>query len=230
MFAKRFETVLHVNGYSLGEDPQYPVVLDRKGVIIPPEKRKFNDWEHVCWGSDGHPGRIPMTIALALVLKADLIIWSTGASRIPNGSFEADAMFSRAFDADLESLEKEFPRLHGIAELFSSGPGADGTYGEWLSGRSLFDKTSFNTSTSMVEAWRLIRRHVPSNSSCLFYTVSSDNHVERVIKEARKVFRDMPRVIPFATPTDTSYGRKGIDDIVIHELGESPKGGGGTTN
>jgi len=78
--------VVHCNGYSLAEDPRIP----RDELECISTEGTHRDWEYVCWGGPklGALGRIPMTLWVARHVNADLIIWSTGSSRVADGEVE----------------------------------------------------------------------------------------------------------------------------------------------
>lgn len=196
--------IVFFNGYSLAENPALSGVTNQKGE---PVVGKFGDWEHVCAhisaeeraGSDFHEtlGRIPTTLMLALNLNADRIIWSTGATWLPDGTSEAKYSFERA----LEILPKYSSLL---------GPG-------WLRRVSVLEEKSTNTATSMEEVLKLIW---PVDKPTMLHLVSSANHMPRVMRDAIKVFGKVSNVILSGVPAGTSYGGKTPADVVIYELGE----------
>ncbi len=147
-------------------------------------------------------GRIHTTLALAYEFDAVAILWSTGATWLPDGTSEARYMFNQA--------RSMYPER-------SIGRG-----GTWLRDISWFDEESLNTAHTMSVARRLMFEHYPKERVMLHH-VSSDNHMPRVIRDATKVFGDMPGVILSGVPAQTSYGRKTPADVVIYELGEPPK-------
>src|SRR5262249_35850980 len=111
--AETLAKVVHCNGYSLAEDPRIP----RDKLDCAPTEGRYSDWEHVCWGDQnmGARGRIPMRWWLARHVDASLIIWSTGASRIIGGDYEAMVFLNRALLSFAE-LKTNFPdRFKGEA-------------------------------------------------------------------------------------------------------------------
>src|SRR5215813_3047999 len=106
--------VVHCNGYSLAEDPRIP--RDKLHCIS--TEGMHRDWEYVCWGDPniGALGRIPMTLWLARHVDANLIIWSTGSSRIVGGNYEATVFLNRALQSFAE-LKGTFP----IASAMTGG-------------------------------------------------------------------------------------------------------------
>ncbi len=71
--------VVHCSGYSLAEQGPDTGVVKRDGA---PARGRFHDWTEVCIGEPaaGRLGRIPMAIAVAEIVRAELLIWSTGAT------------------------------------------------------------------------------------------------------------------------------------------------------
>ena len=195
------------NGYSLAENPGLSGVTNQKGESV---VGKFGDWEHVCThisceelaGGECHDtlGRIPTALMLAANLDAEYIIWSTGATWLPDGTSEA----KYSFDHALKSLSR-----------CTTGRSAD-----WLCEISIIEDRSTNTMTSMQEAFKLIW---PVDEPTMLHLVSSANHMPRVMRDAIKVFGKVSNVILSGVPAGTSYGGKGPEDVVIYELGEPPK-------
>src|SRR5262249_1033100 len=89
--------VVHCSGYSLAERSGVrPIVTNQQGLEV---KGKFFDWDIVCLG---HPdlgiyGRIPMAVHLAESLRAECLIWSTGATYL-SGVSEAEFMMNTGHD------------------------------------------------------------------------------------------------------------------------------------
>src|SRR5262245_13918706 len=106
--------VVHCSGYSLAKTPR----ISRDKLQCRSTEGKYGDWEYVCWGdpNTGALGRIPMTLWLARHVDANLIIWSTGASRIVGGNYEATVFLNRALQSFAE-LKGTFP----IASAMTGG-------------------------------------------------------------------------------------------------------------
>lgn len=194
--------IVFFNGYSLAENPALSGVTNQKGESI---VGKFGDWEHVCThrsaeelaGGDFHEtlGRIPTTLMLAMNLNADCVIWSTGATWLPDGTSEAKYSLGRA----LEIL----PKYSSLRDP------------EWLRRVSLLEEKSTNTATSMEETLKMIW---PVDEPTMLHLVSSANHMPRVMRDAVKVFGGMSNIILSGVPAGTSYGGKTPADVGIDEL------------
>jgi hypothetical protein len=190
--------VIHCSGYSIAENPELPWVVDIKKQS---KKGNFGDWEHVCIGDGlyGDRGRIPTALVLAGFLEADCLIWSTGASWLPDGGSEA--RFS--YYTGMKLLEEAaWNHLIPLIEKVS-----------------IFDEKSINTSTSMEVAAKLIKDRF-ADETVMLHLISSANHMPRVMRDAIKVFGGMENVFMSGVPAGTSYGNKTPADVVIYELGE----------
>src|SRR5262249_7922848 len=110
--------VLHCTGYSLAEDPRIP----RDRLDGAPREGRYSDGEHVGGGDPniGALGRIPMPLWLARHVDASLIIWSTGASRIIGGDYEATVFLNRALLSFAE-LKTNFPERFNDEAWSSEG-------------------------------------------------------------------------------------------------------------
>ena len=139
--------VVHCNGYSLAEDPNIPPEnlqrIDTEGT--------HRDWEYVCWGDPniGAFGRIPMTLWLAHHVGADLIIWSTGSSRIIDGDYEATVFLKRALQS-FAVLKRDFSDRFGD-DWWSD----EASYRNWVQSISTTEVTSQRTSDSLLEAKKI---------------------------------------------------------------------------
>ena len=69
-----------------------------------------------------------------------------------------------------------------------------------------------------------------TDETLMLHLISSANHMPRVMRDAIKIFGEMENVFLSGVPAGTSYGNKSPSDVVIYELGEPPRVGGGTTN
>jgi len=140
--------VVHCNGYSLAEDPRIP--RDKLHCIS--TEGMHRDWEYVCWGDPniGAFGRIPMTLWLARHVDANLIIWSTGSSRIIGGDYEATVFLNRALRSFAE-LKRDFPDRFGD-DWWSS----EILYQDWIQAISTTEITSQRTSDSLIEARKIV--------------------------------------------------------------------------
>lgn len=162
--------VVHCNGYSLAEDPRIPP--DRLECVS--TEGTHRDWEYVCRGNPnvGALGRIPMTLWLARHVDANLIIWSTGSSRIVGGDYEATVFFKRALQSFAE-LKRDFP--HRFGDDWES---SETSYQRWIEAISITEIKSQRTCDSLIEARRIVVDRFGSKPVTL-YSVTSANHAPR---------------------------------------------------
>lgn len=163
-------TVVHYNGYSLRE--------------LPGGGGNFADWEKVCWGDPGKGlmGRIPTALLIALAQDASLILWSTGATKLDDGTFESEHAFKVALER-YERLTVDFP-LHFESVL----PRNRSRFEAWLRRTAAFDTASNSTATSMEVAIPVIDR-VFGDRPGLIYTITSANHSSRTLRDALAIWR-----------------------------------------
>ena len=209
--------VVHCNGYSLVEDPRIP--RDKLQCIS--TEGTHRDWEYVCWGdpNTGALGRIPMTLWLARHVDANLIIWSTGSSRIIGGDYEATVFLNRALQSFTE-LKRDFPNRFGD-DWWSS----EASYRDWLRAKSTTEITSQRTSDSLIEARKIIDARFDSKPLTL-YSVSSANHAPRIFRDELTAFEygtglRSPRrnMTLCAVAAETCYGGGTIRDVQVDDLG-----------
>ena len=210
--------VVHCNGYSLAEDPRIP--RDKLHCIS--TEGMHRDWEYVCWGDPniGALGRIPMTLWLARHVDANLIIWSTGSSRIIGGDYEATVFLNRALRSFAE-LKRDFPDRFGD-DWWSS----EILYQDWIQAISTTEITSQRTSDSLIEARKIVVDTFDSKPVTL-YSVSSANHAPRIFRNELIAFEygtsfRSPRqnMTLCAVAAETCYGGGTIRDVQVDDLGK----------
>ena len=210
--------VVHCSGYSLAEDPR----ISRDKLQCRSTEGKHRDWEYVCWGdpNTGALGRIPMTLWLARHVDADLIIWSTGASRIIGGDYEATVFFKRATQSFAE-LKRDFPHRFGD-DWFSS----EALYQDWVREISTTEVTSQRTADSLIEVRKIVIERFDSEPVTL-YSVSSANHVSRVLRDELIAFEYGTRsrspcqnMTLCAVAAETCYGGSTIRNVQVDDLGQ----------
>ena len=210
--------VVHCNGYSLAEDPRIP--RDKLHCIS--TEGMHRDWEDVCWGDPniGALGRIPMTLWLARHVDANLIIWSTGSSRIIGGDYEATVFLNRALRSFAE-LKRDFPDRFGD-DWWSS----EILYQDWIQAISTTEITSQRTSDSLIEARKIVVDTFDSKPVTL-YSVSSANHAPRIFRDELIAFEygtgfRSPRqnMTLCAVAAETCYGGGTIRDVQVDDLGK----------
>lgn len=209
--------VVHCNGYSLAEDPRIPP--DRLECVS--TEGTHRDWEYVCWGNPnvGALGRIPMTLWLARHVDANLIIWSTGSSRIVGGDYEATVFFKRALQSFAE-LKRDFP--HRFGDDWES---SETSYQRWIEAISITEIKSQRTCDSLIETRRIVVDRFGSKPVTL-YSVTSANHAPRVLKEELIAFEYGTRfrspcqnMTLCAVAAETCYGGGTIPDVQVDDLG-----------
>jgi hypothetical protein len=210
--------VVHCNGYSLAEDPR----ISRDELQCISTEGTHRDWEYVCWGDPniGALGRIPMTLWLARQLDANLIIWSTGSSRIIGGDYEATVFFKRALHSFTE-LKRDFPDRFGNDWVSS-----EMSYQNWIEAISVTEITSQRTSDSLIEARKIVVDRFDSKPVTVF-SVSSANHAPRVFKEQLIAFEygigfqsPSQNMTLCAVAAETCYGGGTIRDVQVDDLGK----------
>jgi hypothetical protein len=210
--------VVHCNGYSLAEDPRIP--RDKLHCIS--TEGTHRDWEYVCWGDPniGALGRIPMTLWLARHVDANLVIWSTGSSRIIGGDYEATVFFNRALRSFAE-LKRDFPDRFGD-DWWSS----EMLYQDWIEAISTTEITSQRTSDSLIEARKIVVDTFESKPVTL-YSVSSANHAPRIFRDELIAFEygtgfrsSRQNMTLCAVAAETCYGGGTIRDVQVDDLGK----------
>ena len=210
--------VVHCNGYSLAEDPR----ISRDKLQCISTEGKYRDWEYVCWGdpNTGALGRIPMTLWLARHVDANLIIWSTGSSRIIGGDYEATVFLNRALES-FARLKRDFPDRFGD-DWWSS----EALYRNWIRAISTTEITSQYTSDSLIEARKIVVERFGSKPVTL-YSVSSANHAPRVLRDELIAFEygkpsrsRRQNMTLCAVAAETCYGRGTIGDVQVDDLGQ----------
>ena len=210
--------IVHISGYTLGESKH--AALDHKGN--PTRQGHFGDWNEVCWGNTKtlQLGRIPMALSLARAVKADKIIWSTGAtSRAADGKSEAAVMLERAYEGYVQLIQDFRHRFSGQTWRHEH------TYWNWLRHVSLLDERSKNTSESM-NVLRQMLWEIAPRGSVMVYLVSSANHTMRVLRDAELAFdigsldsRFAQRVTLCAVPAETNYGERTVQHTIVDDRG-----------
>lgn len=169
------KTIVHISGYALSENPSLGTLYDHDGN---PAVGRYGDWERVCWGAQGKPGRIPTGIEYAWSMRAGRVIWSTGATHFEGGLSEAEYMQHLA-------LERYAAMRTGFSDVDFPD---EFNFRYWLNDVSVIESQSATTSTSMLCAVPLIDNYLGEEPG-VFAVVSSDNHVERVMRDAIAVMR-----------------------------------------
>jgi hypothetical protein len=161
-----------------------------------------------------------MTLWLARNVDADLIIWSTGSSRIIDGDFEATVFLNRALQS-FAKLQRDFPGRFGD-DWWSS----EGSYQQWIQTISITEITSQRTSDSLIEARKIVVEKFDSKPVTL-YSVSSANHAPRILRDELIAFEygtgvRSPRqgMTLCAVAAETCYGGGTIRDVQIDDLGK----------
>ena len=210
--------VIHCNGYSLAEDPRIP----RAHLQSISTEGRYGDWEHVCWGDPnrGALGRIPMTLWLARQVDANLVIWSTGSSRIVGGDYEATVFLNRALQS-FAKLKRDFPDRFGD-DWWSN----EGSYQHWIQAISITETTSQRTKDSFIEARKIVVDKFDSKPVTL-YSVSSANHAPRVLRDELIAFEygivsrsSYQHMTLCAVAAETCYGGGTITDVQVDDLGK----------
>jgi hypothetical protein len=161
-----------------------------------------------------------MTLWLARHVDADLIIWSTGSSRIIGGDYEATVFLNRALRS-FAQLKRDFPNRFGD-DWWSS----ETFYQDWIQAISTTEITSQRTSDSLIEARKIVVDKFDSKPVTL-YSVSSANHAPRIFRDELIAFEygtgsRSPRqnMTLCAVAAETCYGGGTIRDVQVDDLGK----------
>lgn len=205
------KNVVFFLGYSLAEDPNIP----RNTIQHIESEGTHQDLPLVCWGDKktGALGRVPMTVWIAQHVAADLIIWSSGSSRIKGGLYESEFFLDMA-RGSFSALKQDFPRRFN--DLMWPNEAA---YTQWLESKSVCDTKSQTTWDGLVAA-RDIIADTYSTDLVLFYAVSSANHAPRVLRDALKAFEGLQsNVTVCSVAAETCYGGATVKDTIVDDLG-----------
>ncbi len=212
------KTIVHVSGYSLAEKSDVEA-FTAAGV---PLRVQYNDWEYVCWGSFATQrlGRIPMALWLARTIRADALVWSTGATFGTDGKVsEAEYLYSYAL-SHYHRLCSEFPHRFTKKTWVS-----ERAYQGWLKGMSVFDASSTDTLSSMDSLHRVAKGIVRANEHAMVYLVTSANHAPRVLRDAEVVFgigtcmlEGAARFTLCAVPAESNYGADRVYSVQVKDL------------
>jgi len=160
-----------------------------------------------------------MTLWLARHVDADLIIWSTGASRIIGGDYEATVFLNRALQS-FAQLKRDFPDRFGD-DWWPS----EALYQDWIRAISTTEITSQRTSDSFIEARKIIEDRFDSKPLTL-YSVSSANHAPRIFRDGLIAFEygislrsPSQNMTLCAVAAETCYGGGTIRDVQVDDLG-----------
>lgn len=204
--------VVLCNGYSLLEDHRIP--RDQLEGIL--SEGTHGDWEHVMWGDParGLMGRIPTALWAARRLEADMIIWSTGASRFKGGQWEAEVIHARA-KSGFSDLHRDFSYYFGPKPLWQD----EKKYRDWLTSKSQFDRVSKRTHETQPKVVNIIHTMWGADQTLLF-SVSSANHAPRVMRDSFAAVEKYPNIIVSTIAAQTCYGRGSIADTKVDDLGK----------
>lgn len=210
--------IVHISGYTLAAMQGVPAMSPNTDTLLPPST---NDWEEVCWGRDTLLGRIPMGLWLARKVRANRIVWSTGASRRQHdGKIESEVLYEMALQ-NYHNLRRQFPHRFSKSEWTS-----EGAYTRWLKDTRVFESNSKNTSQSMTALRALVTDYVRPDEQVMIYLVSSANHAPRVLRDAQVAFAvgskrsdTRYRVALAAVSAETNYAGKHTEDVIVRDLG-----------
>jgi hypothetical protein len=191
-------SVVHYSGYDLNK-------LNDQG-----------DWELVCWGDPkaGIMGRIPTTISTALLCNPVTIIWSTGATKLVDGTRESEHAYDTAIQR-YHRLREDFPSQ--FEEIL---PESSWEFEDWLSRASVFDRDSLNTVSSM-EAAVPILDWVFAGRPGSVYIVTSANHAPRALRDALAIWQHgyvLDRIPDFVRPGEWRMKRKPAQALANRQL------------
>lgn len=201
-------------GYFICEKSGVPTLYTRNGKPLEP---KFHDWDEVYWGIPGKAlGRLPTALLVTASLNAKLI-FIIGGARLSTGQTEVDWMREYVFNC-YDALMRDF------GDRFAGSPFVSKeTFLDWLKETAVFEDEGFNTTSSMHAMARMVSDTL-GGSLGLVLSVSSANHAPRVLRDACRAFLELiaaGKSIVGAVAAETSYGKKGVQDVVVHDLGDA---------
>jgi hypothetical protein len=202
-------------GYFICERPGTPALFARDGTLLPP---KYGDWDHVFWGVPGQKlGRLPMALHIANKFHASRLIFTIGSARLETGQTEAE--WIREYVASCyHRLVEDFPK-HFKSGRFSS----EAHFLAWIKALSVFEDQGHNTQTDLRSVPDLIG-DASGEEIGMIFVVSSGNHSPRTDRDGQIAFGKSGIDSRFAlafVPAETCYGGKRVEDVVIHDLGDS---------
>jgi uncharacterized protein (DUF302 family) len=167
-------------------------VVNRQGDLV---QGKYFDWDYVCLGDPARAqlGRISMTLRLAAILKAECIIWSTGATYL-EGASEGEVMMNTA--------------LRLAEQTGLSAP---------LKAISILEQESENTFSSMQAAAEILKTRF-GGQEIMLHLVTSANHAPRLARDATIILKCQPNTFISVVPAHTSYGGALPCHVTIQEL------------
>lgn len=162
-------------------------------------------WHDIVWGEPKKDrlGRVPRAVLLAIELRADMIVFSTGASE-KDGLKEGEYIYRYTLE-----------RLPELAELTGS---TETGLRRWLEARRKLELTSQNTRQELLASANMALKEGMNR----LFLVSSPTHIIRCYKEAISVLGREPRLRHFlrdlhAVASDTCYAGSTFDDVVVIE-------------
>jgi hypothetical protein len=199
--------------YFVCEKPGMEPLFTRDDKPLAP---KFHDWDEVIWGIPGKKlGRLPMALRIAQCYNAEKLLFTVGSAKFGDGSSEAEFM-RRYVESSYGMLRVDFPETFPDYMF-----GTEQKYRQWLRQIVEFENEGHNTSSSLeIVAPRI--REAAGNRELHVIVVTSANHVSRALRDTIVAFDKIDAsAIIGAVAAQTSYGKKGPADVIIHELGDS---------
>ena len=184
----------------------------KTGVLIHGFNLEAEGWKDVVWGTPPDAvGRLPKGVAVAVKQQAEVIVLSTGASKM-DGKLEAEytrdfllehfselTQFSLFQEIDVQRIQPQIDKILQIETL------------------------SKNTDQEITFALEIFKAADVTN----VFLVSSPTHLPRCLRDACKVLSEDQRLSSFiqnlyATPSQTPYHGTSARDVAIVEPPHRP--------
>ena len=184
----------------------------KTGVLIHGLHLQTAGWEDVVWGTPPHlEGRLPRGVAVALEVRAEIIVLGTGASQA-NGKVEAE--YIRDYLLEHFSELTQFSLFQGV-NLESIRPQIEPILRT--------ETLSQNTYQELTFAAEIFQAEEVEN----VFLVSSPTHLPRCLRDACTVFSQDQRLSPlarslYASPSQSSPPGTNANDVAIVEPPHRP--------
>ncbi len=172
----------------------------KKIIIMHGYTVTHEDWDYVVFGDPktGKLGRVTKALQLALTLPDCILLFSTGASKTPDGAIEADYTRQQTMGFLFERRYSEYPQFTS----FSSDDSP--RFLVELVENALMDNESVNTWQTLEFVHKMLGDDIVNHT---LYHVSSLNHIPRISAYASRYFTEQQglSVVNCMVPADTAY-------------------------
>jgi len=203
----------------------------KTGILVHGCNLNIENWRHVAWGDPpDQPGRIPQGLLVATQLKAECIIFGTGASKKEFRLGDSPQRGRELLEAEysLEYLRLYFDSLRRF-DVFARHVPESRSDGDWerfkqsVLDQIVLDTGSQNTAEEITSAARVfLDRGIEQ-----MVLVSSPSHIVRCLRDAASIFAEDDAFARFrcgllASPSVTCYEGTSPGDVVVVEPPHRP--------